>query len=254
MSVVNTPTSLTPMVPPINHGFPVGIMNRMIGQYGVRLQWMQSSQCPCVYGGSVPGSPDHTCLSCFGKGIIWTNPGPVFTGLITYTAFGSRPPGYNNDPRWGALLSSEPNLTVPSTSEALPVWANASIYDAYVEIDATARLYSTLSVGGITVVPYQHSLSIAPTGAVSVWNTQTQMQEFVTDYTVNGPQVTIYGYPEGTAYVVNFTACPVYIAYNQAGGMPHIRPFGNGVLNYPKRFKLKFLDLWIRESSTNSAI
>jgi hypothetical protein len=254
MNFPNTPTSLTPMMPPINHALPLTIMNRSIEEYGVRLKWLSSSQCPCMYGGSVPGSPDHKCLSCFGRGVIWTNPGPLFTGLITYERFGSKPPGSENDPQWGSLLSADPNLTIPSTQEAMAVWENASMYDAYVEIDASMRFYTPLSVGGINVVPYQHSLSIEPTGAVAVWNTQTKSREFISDYTVNGPSVIISGYPEGTSYTVEFTASPVYVAYNKAGGMPHVRPFGNGVAGYPKRFKIKLLDLWLRENTSNTAV
>lgn len=254
MAFVGSPTSITPSIPSLNHAFPVEIMNRTVAQYGVRLKWLSSSQCPCMYGGAVPGSPDHTCQSCFGRGIIWSPETPIFTGLITYEKYGSRGPGYENDPQVGALISADPNLTIVATKDAFTVWENASLYDAYVEVDATMRFYASLSVGGITVVPYQHSLSIPATGAVTIWNTQTKSQEYVTNYTVNGPSVTISGYPEGTSYTVQFTASPVYVAYNKAGGMPHVRPFGNGVVNYPKRFKIKLLDLWLRENITSSSV
>ena len=141
------PTALVPRLPPINHAFPVGMLNNTINGIGVRLQWMQSSQCACMYGGSIPGSPDRLCMSCRGRGIIWQTPGAIFTGLITYAMFGSRPPGYENDPQWGALLQSDPNLTIPFTSDTQTVWEQASIYDAYIEVDATMRLYSVLTVG-----------------------------------------------------------------------------------------------------------
>ncbi len=248
------PSSLSPQIPPINHSLPLSAMNNSISRFGVRLKWLMSSQCPCMYGGAINGSPDHNCLSCFGRGIIWTDPGAIFTGLITYEKFGSRSPGYQNDPQWGSLLSSDPNLTIPSTSDAISVWNNASIYDAYIEVDASVRLYSNLSVGGINVVPYQHSLNIADTGAVSIWNTQTKTRELVNTYTVDGPTVTLSGYPDGTNYTVEFTASPVYVSINRMGGMPHVRPFGDGGANYPKRFKLKLLDLWLREATATTSI
>lgn len=247
------PTSITPQFPPITHSFPVRALNNLVGSYGVRLQWMQSSQCPCVYGGPTPGSPARLCQSCFGRGVIWQLPSNIFTGLITYKEFGSKPPGYNNDPQWGSIMNADPNLTIPSTSEAFDVWQNASVYDAYVEIDATARLYTSLTVGDVQVVPYQHSLSIAPTGAVSIWNTQTKTQEFVSGYTVNGPEVILSGYPQGTPYTVEFVASPVYVAYGKDGGMPHTRPFGNGI-DYPRRFRLKLLDMWLRETTATSSL
>ncbi len=69
----------------------------------------------------------------------------------------------------------------------------------------------------------------------------------VTHYAIDGPTVTIGGYPNGTAYMVEFQAAALYVAFRRAGGLPHVRPFGGGTVNEPRRFRLQALDFWTRQ-------
>jgi hypothetical protein len=157
-------------------------------------------------------------------------------------------PGFYTDEKVGIVQQGEPILTIPFTADSLgKVWAEAAVYDAWVEIDARSRHSANLQVGGITALPYQQNLSIEPQGAVTVYSPQTNQVSSISNYTVSGASVLLPPeYPVGTSYVVEFTASPVYIAYNHAGGGPHIRPLAGTQLQLPRRFKLQNLDLWLR--------
>ncbi len=233
-------------LPPIDpYTLPAGPFDNLITQYGVRIQWMQSHQCACMWGGDVPGSPNPQCKTCYGRGVWWNPPSSVFMGLLTQMHRTPSPDeaGVSVDSVIGWSQNAQPILSIPAT--AGEVWQQASDYDAFIELDALTRYRSELTVGGIQSVPYQQNLSIAPSGAVTIWNTQTQAVQFV-NYAVDGPNVILSGYPAGTSYVVEYTAAPVYVAFRKAGGMPHIRPFGGGVVSLPRRFHLTMLDVWSR--------
>jgi hypothetical protein len=232
------------------YALSVESMNQLVTKYGLRLQWMKSHGCPCVYGGNTPGSPDSGCLSCNGKGVIWDQPSSVFVSLLSYSGMvpSSHEPGMRELTDAGQVLAANPLLTIPYTKDTEEVWSNATMFDAFVVVDSVIRFYSNLTVGERTAVPYQQSLSFPTSGAVSIWNVQTKRRQFV-PYTIDGPNVLIPGYPDGTSYMVEYYASPVMVAYERSGGLPHVRPFGAGRIRFPRRFHLKLLDLWTRSAN-----
>lgn len=229
------------------------------------MQWMKSHACPCVYGGPMPGSPDINCQTCQGRGIYWDAPSAIFTGLITWVHIARTPdePGFFTHEKVGITQRGEPTITIPFTGDGTPddptptVWQEANVYDAYIEVDAEARYNANLYVGGITAVPYQQGLQIAPTGAVTIYNTATHAVSSVTGYTVSGATVTLPPtYPPNTSFNVEFLAKPVYVAFDRTSA-PHIRPFGIGttnniVNNLPRRWRAQTLDLFTRARTPTS--
>lgn len=249
---------LPPMDPYVMPGAP---FDAMINQYGVRLLWMKAHDCPCVYGGSMPGTPEIGCTTCHGRGVYWDAPVGPFQGLITYSQMvGARSiddPGATMDETYGVVQRADPVLTLVATP-ASPngvIWAAASMYDAYVELDAITRFSTTLTVGGSAALPYQQSATVAASGAVTIYDTATKSVVVIpaSGYTFSGGEVTLTGYPPDTAYTVEYTAAPVYVAWKKAGSFPHVRPLGAGVPNLPKRFQLQLLDLWTRARAAGSA-
>lgn len=246
-----------PFLPPMSpYVLPAGPLNSLLAQYGVNILWAKSHQCPCTYGGDLPGSPTIGCQACHGRGIYYDAEVP-FVGLITYAGTSRSPnePGVDTDTTNGLMINASPQLTIPSTAGL--VYEQASLYDAFIEIDYTARYNCSLTVGGNGALPFQIGASVAPTGAVRVYNTVTNNVEIASDYTVdtsNGVSVILNGYPDNTAYMVEYTASPAYTAFG-SGGMPHGRPFGLGTVALSKRFTLKLLDAWTRATQvgTNSA-
>jgi hypothetical protein len=111
----------------------------------------------------------------------------------------------------------------------------------------TSRYVAVLQNGGQIVLPYQQNLSIAITGAVSIWNPITQTLVSVSGYAVSGASVTLpSGYAPGQNFMVEFTASPLYVVFRSVGGFTHIRPLGGGSLAEPKKFQLQTLDWWTR--------
>ncbi|MHB1955099.1 MAG: hypothetical protein ACYCOU_15285 [Sulfobacillus sp.] len=256
------PGAFVPYLPPMDpYVMPGAPFDAMINQYGIRLMWMKSHDCPCVYGGSIPGSPDSGCQQCHGRGVYWDAGVGPFMGLITYSQMvGARSiddPGATMDETYGVIQRADPILTIPATptSPNGPIWTQASMYDAYVELDAVTRFTTTLEVGGFTALPYQQSAAVAVSGAVTVYDAVSKTVVVVpaSDYTFANGSVTLTGYPQGTAYTVEYTAAPVYVAWKKAGSTPHTRPFGAGVPSLPKRFQLQLLDLWTRARAAGSA-
>ncbi len=225
----------------------------IIGKYGVNLVWRKSHNCSCVWGSSVPGSADPKCLSCHGRGIYWDKPGVAFQGLITFIhrAFSPDDPGSTMSNKSGVYQTGSPILSIPST--ATQVFAEANLYDAYLESDVVERYTTNLIVGEITALPYQDNLSVATTGAVMVWNPDTKQSVYVDTYTVSGADVILNGYPDGTNYTVEFYSSPIYIAFHKSGGFSHQRPFSLGTTPYPRRFHLNELDMWSRSQRSGSS-
>lgn len=234
--------------PPAYKALAVSQFNNLILAYGVRLLWQQGHLCPCTFGGPQPGSPDNQCVTCSGRGYYWDVPVGPFIGLITFMHISPSPdePGATMDEKVGIMQRSEPALTIPST-QVVP-WTNATLNDIFVEIDAIDRFDAELTVGSIQAVPYQNQLSIAPSGAVTIYDTTTHTVVPVSGYVVSGATVTLpSGYAPGTSYVVEFYAAKTYVAWRNAGSIGHDRPFAQ--LAEPKRFRLQTLDLWLRERS-----
>lgn len=234
-----------PFIPPIDpYVMPPASFENLINAMGVDLQWAKSHACPCIYGGAIPGSPDKKCKRCGGRGVYWDAFSDTFRGLITFIHMSPTPdePGAIMSEQQGLILNAEPALTIGANNPT--VWAQASIYDLFVEINSISRYNAELQVGGRTTLPYPQNVTVAPSGAVTVWNPATQDIIQTDSYTVSGATVTLYDYPDDTSYFVEFTAAPSYVAYRAAGATPHVRPFGNA--KEPRRFRLQQLDLWTR--------
>lgn len=244
--------SISPYFPPIDpFVLPADSFNKLLQNYGINLMWRKSHQCPCLYGGPLPGSPDPQCQNCQGRGIYWDAPSSPFMGLLTWRHMSPTPDewGARLHDEAGLLQHGEPTLTIPFTDGASgQIWQQATVYDAFVEVNATARFTADLVVGGVQAVPYQYGLNIPATGAVTFYNTQTHAVSSVAGYVVSGASVTLpSSFPQGTNYSVEFIANPVFVAFRNAGAMPMSRPFGGGVTNLPRRFRVQSLDLWSRE-------
>lgn len=245
VSIPPTPSVYGPYLPAAS---PFIIPNQrfdsIIEAYGERFLWLKSHTCPCVFGGQQPGSPDPRCTTCFGRGVYWDEPVGPFQALFVYVSrFASNTqPGTQTDTKIGTVVNADPSLTIPSTS---PAWSGASIFDVFVEIDATTRYNAILEVGGLTALPYPQNVVVAATGAVTTYDTATSAVVPATGYVVSGSVVTLpTGYAPGTSYTVEFTASPAFAAFKDSGGAPHIRPFSQ--LPEPRRFQLQSLDVWLR--------
>lgn len=233
-------------LPPIDpYVLPPAEFEALIQAYGVDLQWGKSHGCPCIYGGQQIGAPDPSCQTCQGRGVYWDALSDVFRGLITFIHTSPTPdePGSIMSTQQGLIINGEPALTL---AQALSpdAWAEASVFDMFIEPESTARYNAALQVGGNTYLPYPKQVTVASTGAVTVWNPQTHVVDTPDTYTVSGSQVTLDGYPPDTRYMVEFLAATTYIAYRIAGAPPHVRPFGD--VTEPRRFRLQTLDLWLR--------
>lgn len=252
--IVNAAISIAPQ--PWFPSFPYMLMPataldgmiRNVG--GVRLGWMKSHNCACTLGGQIPGSPNPNCNTCHGRGVYWDRWTQPFVGLITFMHTSSAPdePGAAMDKNTGQSQYADPTLTIPYRGPGIEhtIWREAAEFDAYVELDAIGRYSSVLMVGESPYLPYQQELDIQ---SVAVYNPVTQITALVpkSQYTINGGAVTLDpSYPPGTGYTVEYNAAPVYVAFRRAGGMPHVRPFGGGTGQIPRRFRIVALDLWTR--------
>ena len=242
--IVNWPSPYYPSLP--LQGMPQRYLDGLINNYGVRLGWMKSHQCACTYGYEVPGTPDPNCNTCNGRGYFWDAYNNFFNGLLTFMhGFGASPdePGAKADPKYGNIQHAEPTLTIPYSAST--IWQEAQTMDAFVEIDAQSRYSTVLVAGENNVLPYQQGLNVQD---VYIFDPTYQVtyKASAGQYTVDGAAVSLVGFPNGTAYTVEFIASPVYIAWREAGGMSHARPFAAGLGQIPRRFRIVSLDIWTR--------
>lgn len=236
--------SITPILMP-REGY-----ERLLAQVGVRLGWKKSHTCSCTWGGPLPGSPDPACQTCSGRGIYWDTVSASFMGLLTWQAgsLSNNDFGVSEDQALGQMQRGDPTITIPyNAGPSGIIWQNASVFDAFVEIDSVERYTADLVVGGVTAVPYQEGVSIAASGAVTYYDTTTKMSTPVSGYTVSGANVVLPDtFPIDTAYVVEFMANPVFVAFRRAGALPRVRPFGAGIDSLPRRFQVQAIDIWSR--------
>jgi hypothetical protein len=250
-----------PFFPPFaQYVLPRQPFEAMIANSGSRMNWLKSHACPCIMNTVIPGSPDPACNSCQGRGVYWDQPLWPFFGLLTFMHMAPSPdePGVLVDTDFGQISHGEPTLTVPyevgqaataaQNNTQHTIWQTMSTDDALVEIDAQERFQTTLVVGQTQVVPYQHSLSIATSGAVTTYDSVNHLSVPVTGYTVSGASVLLpSNFASGTPYTVEFYAAPVWVVFRKAGGLPHVRPFGAPTpVNEPRRFRIQSLDIWLR--------
>ncbi len=247
----------TPFLPPMTpYVMPASPMNKLLENYGVRLQWQKAHQCPCVFGGDTYGSADPACNNCHGRGVYWDAPSAPFSGLITYSSAppNTAEPGGGLNTTAGVVLQANPLLTIPESAGS--VYIEAGLYDSYIEMDNVVKFTTNLKVGGNGALPYQQNATVNPVGAVTVYDNVNKKVVVVSDYIIdysNGTTVLLPDtYPVDTAYMVVFYASPSYVAFGTSGGMPHVRPFGNGAVNLPRRFQLMLADLWTRSANAGS--
>jgi len=248
------PTIYNPALPDISpYVLPYQRFDDLITKYGIRVAWGKGHSCPCVYGGQQPGSPDPACLTCRGRGTYWDALSTPFIGLITFIHTSPTPdePGTIMDEAQGLITNGEPALTIPFAAGGdTGVWGQASIYDLFVEVDAINRMNVSLIKGQQETLPYPQGVTVAPSGAVTIYDPTTTQVVTGVAYTVSGTTVTLASsYAPGTPYIVDYICAPTYVAYRQAGIPAHIRPFGQ--LKEPRRFRLQQLDLWTRSRSTS---
>lgn len=224
---------------------PPPLLNGSIRTSGTRLQWMKSHVCPCTMATDIGGSPNPQCKTCHGRGRYWEPPGDIFIGLRTFmhTSEAADEPGVLQDPRIGQALHAEPTITIPSDVE--PVWSDCSELDAFLEIDTLIRFETAFVTGGNTVLPYQQNLEVQNVTAYD--NAANQILPLSTNrWRVNAGDVSLIGFPPGTAFTVMYKASPVWIAWRRAGALPHTRMFGGGTAPLPTRFRAMLLDVWTR--------
>lgn len=236
-----------PLPPPADTiTLPPAAFESIIARFGCRMLWRKSHLCPCTYASAIPGSPDPTCLTCFGKGTYWDAPScNIFVGLVTFMHLSPTPdaPGGMMDTKFGFVQRAEPSLTIPYT--AGKPWEEAAVDDLFIEVDALDRFQTQLVKGQQEHLPYQEQLCVAASGAVTVWGTTAKTVTTVSGYAVSGAVVTLpSSYESGTPYVVEFTAAKSYVAWRDSGSIAHSRPFDR--TNQPKRFRLQTLDWWLR--------
>ena len=237
----------------------------LIAVDGQRVSWMRGHTCPCVFAGGggqgrLPqlGSAQRSCTKCLGVGTYWDTPSLPFRAYIEFMHMSPTPdePGVRMNETYGMWQSSEPSMTIPFANPTLAVndpgqptdaWNNASIDDQFIPVDMQARYTAVLQAGVRENLPFQQNLLVAPSGAVTIWDPASGDVVPVADYAVVGPTVTIGGYPDGTNYMVEFIAAPKYVVFRAAGGLPHVRPFGGGTVNEPRRWRLQALDFWTRQ-------
>lgn len=240
-----------PYFPPLEpYILPEAPFDNLIATYGIRLLWRKSHNCPCMYASSIPGTADPQCITCGGRGVYWDAPVGPFVGLLTWRHVSPTPDEFGASAHEvvGQIEHGEPTLTIPFTADVSgTIWRDATLFDAFVEIDAIDRFSANLTVSGRTAVPYQHGLNIPTSGAVTVYDQSTKQVVIVSGYTVSGATVLLPdAYPEETPYTVEFYANPVFVAWRRAGGLAMARPFGSGVNNLPRRYRVQVLDLWGR--------
>lgn len=241
---------------PFPFAFPPRAFDNLISWAGIQVLWMKGHACPCVgdTGASNPTTSAYQqCPVCFGRGVYWDPPAGPFTILLTFITWMGRNVdiGQIQQPDYGLLHEGTPIITIPETAGIL--WQQASEYDAYVETQSSMRFNTVLRVNESTVLPAWHfsGLEIAPTGAVVVEDPNTSIPTSGVAYTTSGLNVILTGsYPNGTAYTVEYTSSPVFIAFQRFGGLPHVRPFQG--LSYPRRFKVQILDLFFRDKLGSS--
>ena len=255
-----------PYLPDAEALLPPGPFDQLIGNMGQRFSYLKGATCPCVFGAAgpqgilqTPGSPVKGCQTCFGVGTYWQNPSPIFRALMSFKHTSASPdePGSKMAEDFGQFYWSNPSITIAKYNPYLPpadpaqptaIWQSASDHDMFVPVDMTSRYVAVLQNGGQIFLPYQQALSIAPTGAVTIWNPNTLSLVYVSGYVVSGASVTLpSGYAPGQNFMVSFTSVPLYVVFRRAGGFAHVRPFGGGDLAEPRQFRLQTLDWWTRQ-------
>jgi hypothetical protein len=241
-----------PWVPDLpTQAMPETVFDTQVQETGIRFGWLKAHSCPCTMAiGGKYGTPNPACITCHGRGVYWDSPVNI-NCLLTFMHTTAAPdePGAMTSETLGHLLEGQPVITIPFgfTENEQQAWLYASSFDAFVEYDAVTRYNSVFVVGQQQSLPYQWGAKVL---AVTAYATGTNQIAPVasTNYTLVNGAVTLNSslYPTGTAYTVEYTASPVFVAYRPSGGIPHARPFAQGRTRIPRRFHIMSADAWIR--------
>lgn len=251
----NTPSIAKLPVEP--YGLPHTAFDQAIAEFGTRMTWQKSHQCPCTWfpTNTVPvGTPNPDCQTCSGLGWYWDDPLGPFPVLFSYahSPLATDEPGTPMDLKIGQVLGGFPLITLGHDIN-FTAWNQASEFDKFTEVDAIFRFNANLNSNQNITLPYSQGVQVATTGAVTTYSLSTSSVISVSGYVVSGDTVTIPStYDPGTPYVVEFYANPVYITFKRSGGMPHDRPYNGGKIPtnpLPRRFRAAPLDLWIRNKN-----
>jgi hypothetical protein len=231
---------------------PGDAFDGLINATGIRLGWLKGAQCPCTYSGSTPGAAKPNCLTCLGRGVYWNKPLLICNSIVTFMHTSSAPdePGFHMHDKMGPLRRTEPTITIPANgpNNETTVYNESGPYDAFVELDGAQRLSATLVSGTQEILPYQQGIILESVTTYDAVNNVVQPVAS-NQYTQYAAQVTLDPtiFPIGTPYVVEFTALPVWVAFRNAGGEAHNRPFGlTSSSGLPKRYHVVALDAWTR--------
>ncbi len=233
--------------------FPPEDFNDLIDYVGTQLSWRRSHLCACVASN---GSPDINCKTCKGLGRYWDNAAGPFRLGFAFTGAGNvnlREPGVQTDPMYGGVIFAEPLLSIPYTSTTATMWQFAGEYDIFTQVDAMMSLEVTVrnASDGTRYLPY---INGAIVDRVTVYDRVNAQIAVVapSDYSVTAGKVTLSNkYAPNEPFNVSYRFNPTYVAFDTPGGLPHIRAVLAGETAppaYPRRFRLKALDQWLRES------
>lgn len=235
-----------PVIIPADRLLPPDSFSNIINQLAIRVNWLKSHLCPCS---ADQGNADPNCTVCLGRSVFWDPATGPYNVLITFFVAGkSSPIGEVTDSTWGIIFEGQPMLTIPNTT--IPVYSQAGLYDVFVEVDNIMRFNGLLRVNQNSTLLHgqlgvTQSLTVATTGAVTVFDLAANVVRGSVPYTVNGANVTLNTvFPEGTGYTVEYQASPLWVIEGRIGGLQHARPFAQ--LTLPKRFRLNALDLFLR--------
>jgi len=241
----NNPPGIIPaQVPPDPYWISNTPFDAFAQKFGVRLLWEKAHACPCAWSASIKGSALASCNTCSGLGWYWDRAIGPFPMMLSYahSPLAADEPGTIFNEKFGQVISADPLLTImygPSSG----VWAQASEFDRYTEVDSFWRFNATLYAGQKMMLPYTQNVTVE---SLQYFNQATSSVSAITDYGVTGSFVSAYNLPYGQAFVVEFYANPQFVASKRAGSLPHVRPFVQGTIPLPKRFRLVQLDYWLR--------
>lgn len=250
---IPVPAPYFPDAPSITQ--PETVFDAQFQNLGLNLGWMRSYRCPCAAG---TGNPDPNCLTCFGRGIYWDSP-KKFLGYYVYMHTGSAPeePGAAVNSRVGLTMAAEPVLSIPKNGNLAEneVWTLASLFDAYVELDATTKFSDLLSTSDGRPMTLTNPVGATILSAARYNTASKTVTSIPLDaVTVSGGVVTVDASMDGMGLSVDYTALPTHVAYNKTGGVIHNRPFAQGRDGLPKRFHIQALDAFLRSSTGSGAM
>lgn len=252
--------------PPFQSALSLSAIDSLINWASINILWMKSHSCPCV---GDTGSSNPRCNVCYGRGFYWDPPAGPYGVLITLITWIGRNVDMGNVAHqdYGTIFQGHPIITIPVNIQ--PLWTQANTKDVIVEVDTIMRFQASCMVGERDILPQWHiidtaAITIAPSGAVVVEDPTIVQPVSGVPYTFDPTTGAVRllptlqypdGWPQGTAYTVEYYSPLAFVIDEPFGGLAHVRPFGQGI-DYPRRWKMSLLDVWLRDHiglSTNIA-